>query len=317
MDRRGFLKGAAAGFAAIGARAAGAAEAPRTMVRACTTNGNLFRFACDAVKEPVSFFVIGDTHLGIEDERGEPYRRYSARMSRYSQKKTDVLEATIAKAKELKVDFLAHVGDLVSFPAERSVELAAKALRESGLDWMYTAGNHDWRYEGMPGEPETLRREWTRKALAPLYPAGADPLCQERVVKGVRFLGIDDSTNFVTADQLEWFRAKVATGDPLVLLLHIPLWTPGFTPPDFRVPDMKKADDYEFCGVPGRTPAKHAAATDAFVREVFAASNVLAVFAGHNHAYMNFVSSSGPVQAQVACNWSLDFLYANVSGALA
>jgi len=210
------------------------------------------------------------------------------------------------------VDFFGHVGDLVSFPAEKSVELAAQALKESGLVWLYTAGNHDWYYEGIAGESEALRRTWTKRVLSPLYPDGSDPLCQERVVKGVRFLGIDDSTNFVTSDQLEWFRAKVATGSPLVVLLHIPLWAPGVSAPDFQVPGMKVPDDYEFCGVPGKTVPRHAAATEAFAREVFAAPNVLAVFAGHNHAYMNFVPSSGPVEAQVACNWSLDFLYGNI-----
>lgn len=313
-NRREFITGGALGFAAAGVGRTWAADRPKAaaMTRACTTHGNLFRIACDAVKEPVKFFIAGDTHLGLEDDRGEPYRKYSARMSRYSQKKMDVFASTLAKAKELGADFFGHVGDLVSFPAEKSVELAAQALKDSGLNWLYTAGNHDWRYEGIGGEPEALRREWTERVLKPLYPAGSDPLCQERVVKGVRFLGIDDSTNFVTSDQLEWFRAKVATGDPLVLLLHIPLWAPGISAPDFMVPGMKVPDDYEFCGVPGKTPAKHAAATDAFVREAFAAPNVLAVFAGHNHAYMNFVPSAGPVEAQVACNWSLDFLYGSI-----
>lgn len=46
-------------------------------------------------------------------------------------------------------------------------------------------------------------------------------------VHGIRFLTIDNSNYEIFPEQLEFFRTQVAGGQPLVLLLHIPLYAPG------------------------------------------------------------------------------------------
>ena len=95
-----------------------------------------------------------------------------------------------------------------------------------GIPYIYIAGNHDWHYEGMTGELELLRDKWIKKRLMPLY-QGNNPLMAAYDIKGIRFLAIDNSTYEINDKQLIFFSEQVASGLPLVLLIHIPMYAPG------------------------------------------------------------------------------------------
>ena len=77
-------------------------------------------------------------------------------------------------------------------------------MKETGIPYIFTAGNHDWHYEGMEGDLETLRDAWIEKRLLPFY-QGNHPLMASYDVKGVRFLAIDNSTYQINKEQLEFF----------------------------------------------------------------------------------------------------------------
>ena len=73
-------------------------------------------------------FHITDTHLSIDDERGEKYLEYSERMAGayksnshfVTQKKyttQESFELTLQLAKDEDADFLALTGDIFSFPS--------------------------------------------------------------------------------------------------------------------------------------------------------------------------------------------------------
>jgi hypothetical protein len=66
-------------------------------------------------------------------------------------------------------------------------------LQKVGIPYLFTAGNHDWHYEGMPGSSDYLRETWIKKRLTPLY-QGENPLYAVRKINGIRILTIDNST---------------------------------------------------------------------------------------------------------------------------
>jgi predicted phosphodiesterase len=240
--------------------------------------------------------AISDTHLFLDDMRGESFRAYSGRMAKtYNTTRhfktgaptnpKDCFEQALTLAKAERVDLLTLAGDIFSFPSEAAVEWACSKLEASGVPFLYTAGNHDWHYEGLPGTENELRARWTAQRLGPLY-RGADPLMAVSEIGGVRFVAIDDSTYEILPKQLKFFREQVVSGKPLVLLMHIPLYALG--------------RDVNFgCGHPAwgassdrywlieRRPQwpenGHTPTTMAFRREVFAAPNLLGVIAGHTH----------------------------------
>ena len=96
------------------------------------------------------------------------------------------------------------VGDIFSFPSELAIEWVLSKLDETGIPYVYVAGNHDWHYEGMSGNLDLLRNTWINKRLLPLY-QGNNPLMAAYDIKGIRFLAIDNSTYEINKDQLEFF----------------------------------------------------------------------------------------------------------------
>jgi len=296
--RREFLRAAALATATLPVlSSAAAAEVPEGRVRGSfALDGNRVRLFSPRIAKAFNVVMVADTHLFRDDARGEEFRQFSGRMAKaYNQTKhfqtgeptnpelgfADALKA----AREAKAELLGLVGDIVSFPSEAAVEWTLERLREAGLPWLYTAGNHDWHYEGMSGALDVLRADWCAKRLVALY-RGESPLMAVREVNGVRFVALDNSTYEIQPEQLGFFREQVAGGLPLVLFVHIPLYAPG-RPLGFG------------CGHPGWgahsdrgfelerrvkwREGGHTRTTLDFHREVFAAPNLLGIFAGHTH----------------------------------
>ncbi len=261
-----------------------------------TLTGNEVSIFTKKQVDPTRIFHITDTHLSIDDARGEPYRQYSGRMAGAYQENpyletgemlssAESFERTLELAKERKADFLALTGDIFSFPSEAAVEWAYQKLKATGIPFAYVSGNHDWHYEGLPGSSEALRDEWTKKRLKAMY-QGNDPLCAAYDINGMRLVCIDDSTYEILPEQLDYLREQVKTGIPFILLIHIPLYMPGRSMgygcanPDWGA---KTDKNYEIERRQRWPQSGHSKVTMEFYDEVFKAPNLLAILAGHTH----------------------------------
>tara|TARA_B110000967_G_C18882255_1_gene561775 strand:+ start:12 stop:575 length:564 start_codon:yes stop_codon:yes gene_type:complete len=147
------------------------------------------------------------------------------------------------------------------------------------------AGNHDWHYEGMEGTMESLRSSWIKNRLLPLY-QGNNPLMAKYDIKGIRFLAIDNSTYQINDEQLTFFNEQIATGIPIVLLVHIPMYAPGKNISyGCANPNWNGASDrnYKLERRPKWPENGHTQTTFNFYQSVFNAPNLLGIFAGHIH----------------------------------
>ena len=301
MNRRSFFKETTAAAVGLGLGAQSLAQsAPKKITSplrvAATLSDQNVRFYANALTQSLKVVHIADTHLFRDDARGAPFRRYSARMAKaYNQtthaktgESTHPEEAfvqTLQLAREAKADLITLVGDIFSFPSEAAIEWVQAQLDATGIPYLYTAGNHDWHYEGMEGPLETLRDRWIEKRLLPLY-QGNNPLMASYDVKGIRFLAIDNSTYQINAAQLAFFKKHAASGVPLVLLIHIPLYAPGKgIYYGCGHPDWGAATDsnYQLEQRPQWPKNGHSPTTFAFHQAVVNAPNLLGVFAGHIH----------------------------------
>ena len=274
---------------------AGKEDKSATLRAGFSQDDTRIRFHSPAITKPGKLVFLADTHLFRDDARGEPFRKYSGRMAKAYNKTrqfrsgdaTDPEEAFTAvlkSAKKEKADVLVLGGDILSYPSEAALDWLMARLRETDIPWIYTAGNHDWHYEGMEGTSAELRARWTAKRLAPLYQKN-HPMMAVRDLNGVDIVTIDNSTYEILPEQLAFFKRHAASGRPMILCVHIPLYVPG-RPLGFG------------CGHPGwgaaadktyaieRRPKwreKHTAVTMDFHREVFSAPNLLGIFTGHTH----------------------------------
>lgn len=300
MKRRTFVQTSAAasvaGLASAGAGALSASTHEAMSRGSFAIDDNQVTFFTNVVTRPVHVMMVADTHLFTDDERGKPYQEFSGRMAKAYNSTThfrsgkptnpqECFEEALARTKTGDIDLLALVGDIFSFPSEAAIEWVTKRLAAIQTPWLYVAGNHDWHYEGMDGTLEELRAEWIERRLKPMY-QGKHPLMAAYDIQGVRFLAIDNSHYEILPEQLEFFRAEVGRGQPLVLLIHIPLFAPGRSM-GFGCgnPEWSSASDRNFKieRRPKWPDAGHTQTTFDFHREVFEADNLMGIFAGHIH----------------------------------
>ena len=301
MKRRSFIKESTTVFTGIGLSTVSCTQEQikkddQPFQVYVTMDEEKVSFYSEVVKEKIKIIHIVDTHLYMDDDRGIPFQNYSNRMAKaYNQtthfktgEKTNPKKSfkeTLAFAKKVNADVITLIGDIFSFPSELAIEWVVSELDAIGIPYIYSAGNHDWHYEGMKGSLTTLRDTWIEKRLMPLY-QGKNPLMAAYDIKGIRFLAIDNSTYEINDEQLTFFSEQVASGLPVVLLVHIPMYAPGKrisfgcgnpnwggkTDPNFELERRPK------------WPEKgHTKTTFEFYKKVFDSSNVMGIFAGHIH----------------------------------
>lgn len=242
------------------------------------------------LKERCRLTLIGDYHATLEDERGKLFQQYSARMAQWGHSDMHHLEELFSKGFQDGSDAIILLGDMISFPTEKGVETLAGMMKDSPIPVLFTAGNHDWHYEGMPGSDMQKRQEWINKRLLPLY-GGHDPMNYAVEIKGIKLLMVDNSVYQITPSQLAFCRKELSDGKPVLLGCHIPLFLgmPYHSVVNYGCghPEWNGANDPYFKIERRERWAQggQSAETFAFCREILESENVLGIAAGHTHTY--------------------------------
>lgn len=247
------------------------------------------------IKKPVKILQIADTHISCDNETDKMYEQYSARMNKAFLQpkhfKTGQPTTTVECFKELmqlatqeKVDMIALVGDIVNYPSATAVEFVRAQVAGTGIPYIYTAGNHDWHYEGMDGTADELRSEWCNQRLKPLY-TSANPLYSSSVVSGINMVMIDNSTYQVNDEQLNFYKQQLKKPEPIALFVHIPLYVNSMSMCCGH-PDWGTATDngYEIERRQKWAPTNKPS-TIAFLQQVKQTEKLAGIFAGHWHKY--------------------------------
>ena len=154
-----------------------------------------------------------------------------------------------------------------------------------------------------PGGPVERRASWQRSVLAPLY-GGRDPQAWSEDLNGVRLIAIDKSTGEVSTEQAAFFTAAADDSPlPVLLLVHIPLYTPGLNDAICAAPFSRRPGAEEepavapgsLCGDPSTEATT--AATQAFLETVEGCQQLAAVLSGHIHtAQAHAIGEHGGMQ---------------------
>ena len=199
-----------------GAEAGNAAEGPSSLkdVRKITINVG--------ATKPFSALHISDTHLTRVDERdNERKKRLSLSRQRVFPWAEHYFDAAIRYARERELMVL-HTGDLIDFVSDANLDFVAMQLGVG--DWFASAGNHEYsQYVGEAKEDAAYKAQSFDKVQR-AYPN--DLKVASRVINGVNFVALDDVYYNVTAEQHELMRREVEKGLPIVLLCHVPFYTP-------------------------------------------------------------------------------------------
>ncbi len=255
--------------------------------------------AIKGLKDTTKVLHIADSHISVVEENEKEFHTYSNRMDNayksvphFKTKEittpdTSFLEL-MALAKNQNVDVIALTGDIINNPSKSSVTFVRESLGKTGIPFIYTAGNHDWHYEGMECSAATLRETWIQNSLLPLY-SGSNPLYSSHITGGINFVAIDNSTYQINEEQLNFFQEQAGRPMPIVLLVHIPLY----------LPKNAERNHINTCGDPrwgwdsdknyeierrerwsrdGNLPS-----TVQFLKAAKKCTNLIAILAGHTH----------------------------------
>jgi predicted phosphodiesterase len=260
------------------------------------------------LKKDLNILQISDSHISCDNESDQEYVQYSARMNRAFQSikhyKTGNPSTTTDNFKEIlqlgikeKVDLIALTGDIINYPSATAVNFVKSEMVACGIPYMYTAGNHDWHYEGMEGSADALRKYWCETRLKPLYTGGI--LYSSKIVNGVNLVMVDNSAYQVNEEQLAFFMQQKKRPEPMVLFVHIPLYMPSM-PICCGHPEWGAATDngYKIERREQWPASGNSKSTVEFVRQVMQSQNIVGVFAGHWHQYRTI--SNGMIQQHLA-----------------
>ena len=116
-------------------------------------SGNSVWIGAEGLGQTLKVLHVTDSHISGDGETEAPFDDYSARMhdaySQYDRKGAFRRAMDLAVAE--RVDLIALTGDQVNYPSISSVAFVRREIERIGIPHLYTSGNHDWHYEGMPG----------------------------------------------------------------------------------------------------------------------------------------------------------------------
>ena len=195
------------------------------------------------LEKPFDVMHLSDTHIARADERDDERKiLLAAQRSRGMNAGEHYLDEAIRIAGERGM-YLFHTGDLYDFVSEANLDCAAKHMIEG--DWFVSAGNHDYsKYVGEAKEDEEYKQD-SYDAVRAAFPN--DLRFASRVIGGVNFVAVDDVYYNFTERQLEQMKAEMAKGMPVVMLCHVPLYTPEYYKDEMERMGNRCA---YLCGVP-------------------------------------------------------------------
>ena len=218
-DRRTFLGLGAASIAAALAKRAAFAASPDGRECASDFKATRLEIAVGA-KKAFKALHFSDTHLNFmsasEQVNESAKKAFANRVPVFPQSLVN-FQATVEYARRNGLVML-HTGDLVDYESEANYAIARRTL--GGMeDFHFAIGNHEyWNPKG--GKSRDEIRERVRKAIP------VDMLVSSTVLNGVNFVAFDDANNNVADDVCRRVKAEFAKGLPVVLMMHVPFYTP-------------------------------------------------------------------------------------------
>jgi hypothetical protein len=198
--------------------AAGANERPRAIAPPNIRNITI-KLNCERA---FSALHISDTHLALVDNRDDERKmKLAAGRVTVFPNAAHYLDAAISYARVNRMQLI-HTGDLIDFTSEANFDCASAHIMDG--DVMAAAGNHEFsQYVGEAREDEAYKQQ-SRDKVQEVFPN--DITFSSRVVNGVNFVAIDDVYYNVTERQHELMEQEMKRGLPVVMLCHVPLYTP-------------------------------------------------------------------------------------------
>lgn len=168
--------------------------------------------------QPIRLLHITDTHI-TRDDPTAMNRRATFDVC-YDGCAEDFFFQALNYARKQQIPLL-HTGDLIDFFSPGNFRFIDTYF--SDVDYLYAAGNHDFCH--LLGQAkEDYAYKWEKiTEIAPHIHSNL--YFDSRVIGGVNIVTLDNSYYLITPGQIELLKAEAAKGLPILLAMHVPLYT--------------------------------------------------------------------------------------------
>lgn len=190
-------------------------------------NVNSYTIEIPGVEKEYEFLYLTDTHIIVPDEKAEKqildYSR--ERLNNFTSQNdfntgirfTDWIDY----ANTSDFDGLLLGGDIIDSPSASNLSYLDSSLAKLHIPYVYTIGNHDWTY---PWEYMTEQGKKEYLPLLSLYMED-NPVIHTKEYEDFTIVAIDNSSNQINPAALEEYKNILAKEKPVILMLHVPLYT--------------------------------------------------------------------------------------------
>lgn len=246
------------------------------------------------LSKPVKFLHMTDTHLTRDDPTGWRDGAFDL----YPGGCEELFAQAVDYAVKNKLTIL-HTGDLIDFFSKGNFDYIDNEWNK--LDYIYAVGNHDFCH--FLGEAtEDYEYKWEMmKVIAPHFKHNL--YFYSRMLGEVNIVTLDNSYYLMTEGQLEALKAEVAKGYPIILAMHVPIFTesifeyykslPNATATHVVAAPQELLDTFPEDRRLQQTPDK---ATLDFIEYIKNEPLIKALITGHKH--MNFFDMLSPTLPQ-------------------
>ena len=176
-----------------------------------------------AEAKDVLFFA--DMHLTLCDEREDDYVQGLAKERiEYFPHAYSGAEELKRYLDETKPDAVVGCGDIIDMPSRANLEYLSELFNGHCKEYLYVLGNHDWNY------PRNYNNIYNWRGNVPKFASvlkDGNPYVQVVDMGGFLLVGIDTNTDKVFPDTVDALEKVAARGIPMILVMHVGLWTPG------------------------------------------------------------------------------------------
>lgn len=236
------------------------------------------------LERPLTLLQVTDLHLINTDARdSEEIQALRRAYSEWAPYSNEILEDIGEYCQTEKPDAVVFTGDISGFPTCKNLNILQNFLEQKCPPYLFVFGNHERIFTMKDFTPEMQQRYTKMYAFA----LQGDPGIQTMDLAGIRLIGIDNSCNQISAEQLKQLEKLFSDDLPCILFFHVPMYLPALLQPVMdawkqpfmmgtplsAVPDMNK----------DLIPT---ASTEAFVKLLTTQQTpVQAMFAGHIHFF--------------------------------
>ena len=180
------------------------------------------------LEQPIRILQISDCHLSYcsEEDSEAAKTKSKNKTAAFLRESSGIPQETyLQQALDLAEDYNALVltGDIADSPSKANLQLLAGMLE--GRRYLYTFGNHDYySYDSNCGSAKD--RERYLDEFLRFLPC--DPMMDALQIGGINLVALDDSLAQFSDIQLAFLKAELAKGLPILLFLHLPIYSPVF-----------------------------------------------------------------------------------------